>query len=94
MGLTTNGYSTVTSLPFPLDAISQVVVELAPADVTYGGFATRNINAVTKSGRKPARRHAFFQHARDSLRNTLLASDPSDFSTPPFNAHKLGATLD
>ena len=30
--------------------LEQVVVELAPFDVTYSGFSACNINAVTKSG--------------------------------------------
>ncbi|NNE04811.1 MAG: TonB-dependent receptor [Xanthomonadales bacterium] len=49
-GLNNNGYSTATGMPFPYDAIEQVAVELAPFDVTYGGFSACNINAVTKSG--------------------------------------------
>ena len=49
-GLNSNGYSTAVGMPFPYDAIQQVSVELAPFDVTYGGFSACNINAVTKTG--------------------------------------------
>ncbi len=49
-GLNDNGYSTAVGMPFPYDAIEQVAVELAPFDVTYGGFSACDINAVTKTG--------------------------------------------
>ncbi len=42
-GLNNNGYGTATGQPFPFDAIQQVSVELAPFDVTYGGFSACNI---------------------------------------------------
>ena len=38
-GLNENGYSTAVGMPFPYDAIEQIAVELAPFDVTYGGFS-------------------------------------------------------
>ena len=37
-------------MPFPYDGIEQIAVELAPFDVTYGGFSACIINSVTKSG--------------------------------------------
>ena len=42
-GLNSNGYPT-ERMPFSFDAINQVAVELAPFDVTYGGFSACNIN--------------------------------------------------
>ena len=49
-GLNENGYATAVGMPFPYDAIEQVAVELAPFDVTYGGFSACIINSLTKSG--------------------------------------------
>ena len=92
-GLNSNGYSTAVGMPFPFDAISQVAVELAPADVTYGGFTACNINAVTKSGTNLFRGNGFFEHTSDELRGTTLGGVDSDFSTPSFNSRKLGVTV-
>lgn len=91
-GLNSNGYATAVGMPFPYDAISQIAVELAPADVTYGGFSACNINAVTKSGGNLFRGNAFFEHASDNLRGTKIGGETSDFSTPPYNARKFGLT--
>lgn len=91
-GLNSNGYATAVGMPFPYDAISQIAVELAPADVTYGGFSACNINAVTKSGSNMFRGNAFFEHASDDLRGTRIGGETSDFSTPPYNARKAGLT--
>ena len=92
-GLNSNGYSTAVGMPFPFDAISQVAVELAPADVTYGGFTACNINAVTKSGTNLFRGNGFFEHTSDELRGTTLGGVDSDFSTPSFTSRKLGVTF-
>lgn len=48
-GLNNNGFPT-QRLPFPFDVVEQLVVEIAPVDVEYGGFTGCNINAVSKSG--------------------------------------------
>ena len=92
-GLNSNGYSTAVGMPFPYDAIAQLAVELAPADVTYGGFSACTINAVTKSGTNEFKGNAFYEYTSDSLRGDSLGGDPSDFSTPPFDSTKQGFTL-
>jgi len=92
-GLNSNGYSTATGMPFPYDAISQVAVELAPADVTYGGFSACNVNAVTKSGTNTLRGNAFYEYTGDSLRGSTIGGLNEDFTSPPFNSHKGGFTV-
>ena len=86
-GLNSNGYSTAVGMPFPYDAIAQVAVELAPFDVTYGGFSACNINAVTKSGSNEWHGNVFFEHASDNLRGSL-GDDPIN-----FNDRRTGATF-
>jgi len=92
-GLNSNGYSTAVGMPFPFDAIAQVAVELAPFDVTYGGFSACNINAVTKSGANEWHGNAFYDYTSDGLRGTTLGGDSRDFSTPPFTERKTGFSI-
>jgi hypothetical protein len=92
-GLNTNGYSTATGMPFPYDAIAQLAVELAPADVTYGGFSACTINAVTKSGTNEFKGNAFYEYTDEGLKGTKLGGEPGDFSSPPFESTKQGFTL-
>ena len=92
-GLNSNGYSTAVGMPFPFDAVAQVAVELAPADVTYGGFSACVINAVTKSGTNDFRGNAFWEYTDDSLRGDSIGGTQGDFSTPPFESNKYGATF-
>ncbi len=92
-GLNSNGYSTAVGMPFPYDAIAQLAVELAPADVTYGGFSACTINAVTKSGTNDFRGNVFFEYTDDSLRGDSLGGEPDDFSTSSFDSNKLGLTF-
>ncbi|MCP4249891.1 MAG: hypothetical protein GY778_22845, partial [bacterium] len=92
-GLNTNGYSTATGMPFPYDAIAQLAVELAPADVPYGGFSACTINAVTKSGTNEFRGNVFWDHTDEGLKGDSLGGDTRDFGSPAFDADKLGGTL-
>ena len=91
-GLNSNGYSTAMGMPFPYDAIRQVAVELAPFDVTYGGFSACNINAVTKTGTNEWRGGAFYEFTNDSLRGDTLTvrNRVSDLSTPGFTEKNYG----
>ncbi len=92
-GLNSNGYSTAVGMPFPYDAIAQLAVELAPADVTYSGFSACTINAVTKSGTNDFSGNVFFERTGDSLRGDSLGTNQGDFSTPPFDSDKIGLSL-
>ena len=71
-GLNDNGYSTAVGMPFPYDAIEQVAVELAPFDVTYGGFSACVINAVTKTGSNEWDGNIFYEYTSDSFRGTTI----------------------
>ncbi|MDJ0656574.1 MAG: carboxypeptidase regulatory-like domain-containing protein [Xanthomonadales bacterium] len=92
-GLNSNGYSTAVGMPFPFDSIDQIAVELAPFDVTYGGFSACNINAVTKSGSNEWDGNLFWEWTSDSLRGDELGGDDRDFSTPSFNENTYGFTV-
>lgn len=92
-GLNENGYSTAVGMPFPYDAVAQLSVELAPADVTYGGFTACTINAVTKSGTNEWHGDVFWDHTDDSLRGDSLGDVSDDLGTPPFDSEKYGATF-
>ena len=92
-GLNTNGYSTATGMPFPYDAIAQLAVELAPADVTYGGFSACTINAVTKSGTNEFRGNLFWEHTDEGLKGDSLGGDTRDFGSPAFDSDKTGFTF-
>lgn len=78
-GLNENGYSTAVGQPFPYDALEQVAVELAPFDVTYGGFSACNINAVTKSGTNEFEFKAFYEYSENDLRGDRVADDDADY---------------
>ena len=94
-GLNDNGYSTAVGMPFPYDGIRQVAVELAPFDVTYGGFSACAINAVTKQGGNEWFGNAFYEFTNDSLRGDSLTVGPEtrDLSTADYTEYNWGVTL-
>ncbi|MEN8669157.1 MAG: carboxypeptidase regulatory-like domain-containing protein [Ketobacter sp.] len=71
-GLNNNGYATATGQSFPFDSISQVAVELAPFDVSYGGFSACNINAVTRSGSNQWEGNLWYEWTSNDLRGDSL----------------------
>ncbi|ALO45739.1 TonB-dependent receptor [Pseudohongiella spirulinae] len=81
-GLNDNGYSTATGMPFPFEGVAQVAVELAPFDVTYGGFTACNINAVTKSGSNTWTGTAFFEYNNQDMRGDKLTVDGAEQNFP------------
>lgn len=93
-GLNANGYATATGMPFPYAAIKQVAVELAPFDVSYGGFSACNINAVTKSGGNEFHGGAFYEYTDQSLRGDSLTVDGDEikFDTPDYDETIWGST--
>jgi outer membrane receptor for ferrienterochelin and colicin len=94
-GLNDNGYSTATGMPFPFEGIAQVAVELAPFDVTYGGFTACNVNAVTKSGSNEWTGSAFFEYTDQDLRGDSLRVDNKSqkFKSADFTEEKRGFSL-
>jgi outer membrane receptor for ferrienterochelin and colicin len=89
-GLNENGYSTAVGMPFPYDAIEQIAVELAPFDVTYGGFSACNINSVTKSGTNDWEAKVFYEFSSEDFRGDTVANDPRDFSRESYDKTYIG----
>ncbi len=87
-GLNSNPYSTATGMPFPYDAIEQVSVELAPFDVTYGGFSACNINAVTKTGTNEWEAEVFYEYTSDNFRGDEV--NDIQISSPGYTEDKWG----
>ncbi len=90
-GLNNNGYSTATGMPFPFDAVQQVSVELAPFDVTYGGFSACNVNVVTRSGTNEFTAGVFYEYTDQDLRKDTL--DGLDLSGPDYEEEKFGIAV-
>jgi hypothetical protein len=91
-GLNGNGYSTATGQPFPYDAIEQVSVELAPFDVTYGGFSACNINAVTKTGSNEWSGNVFYEYTSNDFRGETIDGQPAIVS-PDYTEDKVGFSI-
>jgi outer membrane receptor for ferrienterochelin and colicin len=92
-GLNENGYSTAVGMPFPYDAIEQIAVELAPFDVTYGGFSACNINSVTKSGTNEWDAKVFYEYSNNNLRGDSIANDDRDFSRESYDKTYYGLNV-
>mgnify|MGYP001258108976 FL=1 len=89
-GLNSSGYPT-ERMPFSLDAIEQVSVELAPFDVQYGFFTACNINAVTKSGTNEFHGGVFFDYTDDGM--TGDKTDGVDRDLGKFDEKRYGFSL-
>lgn len=89
-GLNGNGYPT-ERMPFPIGAINNVSVELAPFDVQYGGFTACNINAVTKSGTNRFSGSAFYDYTDDGLRGDSL--EGQTVFVPAFDNTRYGGSI-
>ena len=89
-GLNNNGYP-AERMPFSYDAIQQVSAEFAPFDVTYGGFSSCVVNAVTKSGSNDFKGNAFYELANDSLQGDELEGE--SVNLVPYDEAKYGFTL-
>ena len=89
-GLNKNGYPGRRS-PVSLDAIEQLVVNVAPFEVTYGNFQGGNINIVTKSGTNEFHGTAFYYRSDDSITGTK--SEGQDLNIGNFSEDTYGFTL-
>jgi hypothetical protein len=92
-GLNENGYATAVGMPFPYDGIEQVAVELAPFDVTYGGFSACIINAVTKSGTNEWQGKGFYEFSNQDLRGDTVSGNTEDFSRPSYDKTTYGFNI-
>ena len=72
-GLNNNGYPTQRN-PFPLDALDQVTVEVAPTHAKSGGFTGGAVDAVFKSGTNEVEGSFFYERTSDSLAGTPVDS--------------------
>jgi outer membrane receptor for ferrienterochelin and colicin len=89
-GLNGNGYPT-ERLPFPFDAIDQVDVQLAPYDVTYGGFTGCNVNAVLRSGTNDVFGSVFVDYANEDMKGDSIEGE--EFEVAPFDEMRYGFTI-
>ncbi len=90
-GLNGNGYSTATGMPFPYGGIEQIAVELAPFDVTYGGFSACNINVVSKSGTNEWSGGVFAEYTSDDYRGDKIGgTGGGTFASVPYTEDKIG----
>ena len=89
-GLNNNGYPS-ERMPFSYDAIQQVSAEFAPFDVTYGGFSSCVVNAVTKSGSNEFKGNVFYELANDDLQGDEL--EGKSVTLVPYDEAKYGFTL-
>jgi len=89
-GLNKNGYPGRRS-PISLDAIEQLVVNVAPYEVTSGDFQGGNINIVTKSGTNEFHGSAFYYRSDDSLAGTK--SEGENLNIGNFSEDTYGFTL-
>lgn len=89
-GLNSNGYPT-ERIPFSIDALQQIAVELAPFDVAYGGFTACAINSVTKTGGNEFSGNLFFDYTSDSLRADSLEGD--SINTGDYSEERYGFSV-
>ncbi|WP_448555389.1 TonB-dependent receptor [Thalassotalea montiporae] len=68
-GLNNNGYPTQRN-PFPLDALDQVTVSVAPTHAKSSGFTGGAVDAVFKSGTNEFHGNMFFERTSDALAGT------------------------
>ncbi|MGI9221975.1 MAG: carboxypeptidase regulatory-like domain-containing protein, partial [Woeseiaceae bacterium] len=89
-GLNASGFPTQRA-PVSIDAIEQITVQIAPFDVTFGGFTGGTINAVTKSGTNDWGGSFTVMHSDDGLLGDKSETDNVDVGD--FDEDTLAATL-
>jgi hypothetical protein len=83
--------ASTNSSPISLDAIEEVQVNLAPYDVTQGGFVGAGINAKTRSGDNEFRGSIFYNQRNESFVGTNAKG--SRVQTTDFNVQQFGFRL-
>jgi outer membrane receptor for ferrienterochelin and colicin len=89
-GLNNSGFPTQRA-PVSIDAIEQISVQIAPFDVTFGGFTGGTINVVTKSGTNDWDGSFTVMHSDDGLLGDKSENDNVDVGD--FDEDTLAATL-
>ena len=89
-GLNNSGFPTQRA-PISIDAIEQMTVEIAPFDVSYGGFTGGTINAVTKSGTNEWNGSVTVFNSNDDLLGDKTKTDAVSFGN--FDEDTLAFTL-
>jgi outer membrane receptor protein involved in Fe transport len=92
-GLNDNGYATAVGMPFPYDGIEQVAVELAPFDVTYGGFSACIINSVTRAGTNEWEGKAFYEYSNNDMRGDTIKNDDNDYGRGSYDKWNMGFNI-
>ena len=88
-GLYDSGLPTGGENPFSMETIQSISVDLAPYDVTRGGFTGASINAVTKSGSNILSGSVYYSYRNEKFR----AADPTTGLRTPFTSTTYGFTL-
>ena len=86
-GLSKNASATQRS-PISIDAIEEINVNVAPFDVTYGGFIGGNINIVTKSGTNEFHGGVFAFKTDDEEEEQLTPGRPFRAQCPTQDANR------
>jgi len=79
------------SQPFSIDALEQIQVNLAPYDVTLGGFTGAGINSVTKSGTNEFKGSIYNFTKTPGLTGTKIAN--TTLAKQDFNFKNRGITI-
>lgn len=79
------------SQPFSLDALDQIQVNIAPYDVTLGGFTGAGINSVTKSGTNEFKGTVYMYSKSPSL--TGLRVGKASLTRQEFDFYNRGASI-
>ena len=79
------------SQPFSIDALEQIQVNLAPYDVTLGGFTGAGINSVTKSGTNEFKGSVYDFGKTPGLTGTKIGS--TTIAKQDFNFKNRGVTI-
>ncbi|MEN9569444.1 MAG: hypothetical protein RL172_675 [Bacteroidota bacterium] len=80
-----------SSQPFSLDALEQIQVNLAPYDVTLGGFTGAGINSVTKSGTNQFKGTVYYYKKSPSLTGLNVGS--TKVARQEFDFYNRGASI-